>query len=243
MHAPSCSQCSAQTQGPFACLGPRLMARLMEVRVPHTYEPGQHLYLQGNPALAVYCLREGRVKLSQAMYGGGEHVIGTRGPGSILGYRAILTGKHYRVSAVPIERTVACAIPREAFMDLIREDHALTSALLVRLAGESIASEENMLARTVQRVRTRVARFLLQRLPADRAEERTAITLTLPLSREEIALLIDTTRETLSRTFHALSERGIIETDGHDIRILDRAALERLARFEPSERPERPSPR
>jgi len=207
----------------------------MEVRVPHAYEPGQHLYLQGNPALAVYCLRQGKVKLSKLMSGGSEHVIGMRGPGSLLGYRAVLTNRDYRVSAVPIERTIACAIPREAFLDLVHEDHALTSALLIRLAGESIASEERMLARTIQRARTRIARFLLERVPADSVGTRQPVVIPLRMRREELALLIDTTRETLSRTLHALTERGILETHGRDLRIIDMPALVRLSRLEPSE--------
>jgi CRP/FNR family transcriptional regulator, polysaccharide utilization system transcription regulator len=231
---PQCEQCSSQAGGAFASLDARHRPRLLAARVPHAYQPGQHLYFQGNPALAVYCIHQGLVKLSRLVPGGDEHVIGTRSAGDVIGYRAVLTGRHYHVSAEPLENTLACAIPREAFLELLRENPEVAYALLVRLSRDSLATEKQILTRALERVRTRLARFLLQGIPAASAGARGSPVITLQLSREEIAHLIDTTPATLSRTLHALAERGVLEPDRHQIRVLDPAALERMARLDPS---------
>jgi CRP/FNR family transcriptional regulator len=205
----------------------------MAARVPHAYQPGQHLYFQGNPALAVYCIHQGLVKLSRLVPGGDEHVIGTRSAGDVIGYRAVLTGRHYHVSAEPLENTIACAIPRDAFLELLRENTEVAQALLVRLCRDSLATEKQILTRALERVRTRLARFLLQGTLA-RTGARGSGVVTLQLSREEIAHMIDTTPATLSRTLRTLVDRGVLELDRHEIRVLDVAALERMARLEPS---------
>jgi CRP-like cAMP-binding protein len=126
------------------------------------------------------------VKLARMTPGGEEHVVGTRGPGDVLGYRAVLTGKRYRLSAEPLERTIACAIPREPFLELLRDHPELQFALLIRLSRDSLRAEEHLLTR-------------------------------------------------------ALAERGVLEPDRHEIRVIDLPALKRLARLEPSSDTRSPS--
>lgn len=224
-----CNRCSAPARGLFSSLRPQQVARLISVRVAHTYEPGQQLCFQGNPALAVYCIQQGRFKLSRLDRGGEEHVIGTRGAGDLIGHRAVLTAATYRSTAESLSRSIACAIPRETFLELLRDSPELTFALTVRLASDSLATEDLLLARSLDLVRTRFARFLSQ-LPARPGEGRVPVIVPLPFKREEIARLIDTTPATLSRTLHALTQRGVLEPRGRDIRVLDVAALERIAR-------------
>jgi CRP/FNR family transcriptional regulator len=228
-----CDKCSAQNGGLFSSLGMKHMTRLVNSRVPHAYQPGQHLYFQGNPALAVYCIHQGKIKLTRLVSGGDEHVMGTRGAGDVIGYRAVLAGRHYRVSAEPLEPTIACAIPRETFLELLGDNAEFTFALLVRVCSDTLRAEEQIMTRALERVRTRLARFLLQGVPAAQRGSREIAVVSLQLSREEIAQLIDTTPETLSRTLHALAERGVLAPDRHLIRVLDLPALERIARLEP----------
>ena len=226
----ACDKCSAPARGLFFSLRPQQVARLTAARVAHTYEPGQQLCFQGNPALAVYCVQQGRFKLSRLDRGGEEHVIGTRGAGDFIGHRAVLTAAPYRSTAQALGRSIACAIPRETFLELLRDSPELALALAVRMAGDSLASEELLMARSLERVRTRFARFLLAQLSARPREAGGPVIVPLSFKREEIARLIDTTPATLSRTLHVLTERGVLEPRGREIRVLDLAALERIAR-------------
>lgn len=230
MSGPLCDKCSIQAGGVFRCLGARHMALLIGERTAHQYEAGERIYFEGNPALAVYCIQRGKVKLSRLLPGGDEHVIGLRGAGDLIGYRCLLTSRTYCVTAEAYEPTVACAIPREVFRELLRDSNELAHALLLRLAMDSVASEDLLMSRALELVRTRLARFLVSRIPPGSREAARDIVIPLGLRREEIAHLIDTTPATLSRTLQALTRKGVIEPRRADIRVLNVAALERIAR-------------
>ena len=133
--------------GVFRCLSARHLTLLIGECTAHQYQTGERLYFEGNAALAVYCIQRGKVKLSRMLPGGDEHVIGLRGAGDLIGYRCLLTSKTYCVTAETDEETVACAIPREVFLELLRDSNELAHALLMRLAADSAASEELLMSR------------------------------------------------------------------------------------------------
>ncbi len=85
------------------------------------------------------------------------------------------------------------------------------------------------MARALELVRQRAARYLARALPADVERSSRPLRLRLPIRRGEMAHLIGTTPETLSRTLHALAAQGILEVHRREIRVLDLEALRRLA--------------
>jgi CRP/FNR family transcriptional regulator len=196
---------------------------------PHAYQRGQTIFHEGTPALAVHCIRSGTVKLSRRVGGGDEVVVGVLAPGELIGFRAVLADLAYGITAETLEPAVVCTIPRELFMGLVRESADLAIHLLKQLAREVRFTEEQLVERTRQSVSKRTAR-LLARLkqgsaPGFRASPRLGIT----MSREQMALFIGTTPETLSRTLHAFAGRGIVELDRKSIRVRDVAALLKMA--------------
>ena len=79
-------------------------------------------------------------------------------------------------------------------------------------------------------MRTRLARFLVSRIPPGSRGAARDVVVPLALRREEMAHLIDTTPATLSRTLQSFARKGVIEPRRADIRVIDVAALERIAR-------------
>ncbi len=234
MAAMSCDRCAARARGVFCALSARPLGRLMAAHVPHRYAPGQQLCFQGNAAFAVFCIQEGRVKLSRLAPDGEEHVISVRNPGEIVGHRAVLLDGFYRASAVSIEPSTVCAIPRAAFMDLLRENSDFANAVLMQMARASLDTEDRLMARAMERVQTRLARFLLEHLPEPARAAQEPLVIRLELKRQEVARLVDTTPATLSHTLHVLAQRGVIAPRGREIRVLDRTSLERIARLRPA---------
>ncbi len=227
---PPCASCTARTCGLFGCLTSRQLARLEEGKTSHAYNSGQPVYYEGNAALAVYCILEGRIKLWRTTQNGDEFVLGTRSSGELMGYRAVLCGSDYAVTAEPLERSVVCAIPREAFVCLVRESPALALGLLSLLAVQSLTREDQLVARNLDPVRRRTARYLLELAPPGAEPSPSPLRLQVPLKRGEMAHLIGTTPETLSRTLHVFAARGIVELERHEIRVLDMERLQRIAR-------------
>jgi CRP/FNR family transcriptional regulator, polysaccharide utilization system transcription regulator len=230
---PRCSSCPARASSPLACLTQESLERLDAMRTEHVYEPRQPIYYEGTPALVVYCVRAGRVKLLQPGSDGDLHVIGIRGPGAFLGIRAAVVGKCHTSTAEPIVRTTACAFPMESLAAVVRRDAEFAYGLLHHIAVLSTSVEKQLVDRSLARVRQRVAAFLARCLPGRPGEPADPLALDGSLSRlprEELAQLIGTSPETLSRTLHALAEQGILELRPHEIVVLDAPRLRRIAR-------------
>jgi CRP-like cAMP-binding protein len=173
-------------------------------------------------------VEEGLVKVWRMGHAGYQHVLGLRGPGDILGYRAVISGGPYAVTAEPLERTLAATIPREVFVGLVIDNPRLAVRLLEVMAQRTLETEDRLLARVLDRVIQRTARVLLA-LGREHGAPAPGHTPPLPRKREDLARLIGTTPETLSRTLHSLEARGILDLSNRGIRVRDMDSLRRLA--------------
>lgn len=229
----------------LSCLSPRQDAALARERLARRYGPGQVLIHQDTPALAVLSVHSGRVKLTRCASNGHEVVVGLRGPGELLGVREVLSIVPYQISAVTLDPSILCTVPREAFLSVVRDCPELAMRLLRQLAGDYLLAEEQLVARAELSVVARTARLLLA-LGVRRDDSPGASAAHhVSMSREEMALLVGTTRETLSRVLHQLDEDGAVELENRMIRIVDQSALERRCGLLPAHRaadPESPGP-
>lgn len=225
-----CSKCPSAKGSAFACLKAAQLTRLSKAAVPHAYQRGQGIFYEGNPALAVFCVRSGLVKLTRQFNHGSAAVVGARTNGDLFGYRAVLAELPYGISAETIEPSVVCTIPREAFLAVIEESHELATHLLKRLAREFRFAEEQLVERNGETVTKRTAHFLVRLAEVAATGTRVGGNATIPTRREDLAQLLGTTPETLSRTLHNLARRGLVRVDRKDIRVLDIAALQQLGR-------------
>ncbi len=224
-----CDKCPVAGASAFACLSTPQCARLSRVAVPHAYERGQVIFYEGNPSLAVYCIRSGMVKTMRHHNHGSVTVTGVWTAGDLLGYGAVISDHPYAASAEVVEPSDVCTIPRDDFLALIEESHDLASHLLRRLALESQMSEERLVERGGEPVMRRTARFLVQVAEDSELSARGGRRALVPTRREDLAELLGTTPETLSRTLHEIAKRGLIELDRKEIHVLDKIRLKRLA--------------
>lgn len=223
-----CGKCPIVARSAFACLTPEQQDRLEKTAVPHAYSRGDTVFFEGNPALAVYCIRSGEVKLTRHTHHDGE-VVAVQSTGDLMGYRAVLGGLPYCISATILKPSVVCTIARGDFLSLIEESHALACHLLERMAGEFRAAEALLVERNGERVAKRTAR-LLGRLSAGAAAGSSAgQPIPIPVRRVDLAHLLGTTPETLSRTLHGFAKRGLISLSRTQISVRDSARLARLA--------------
>jgi CRP/FNR family transcriptional regulator len=200
----------------------------MRERTAHEYAAGDTIFYEGNTALAVYCVGDGKIKLWRLGPHGDPHVLGIRGAGALLGFSAVLTGGLHTVTAEALTRSRVCMIPRAGFVEVVRDDAAFAFAVLTQLAAATNETEDRLMAVSVEHVRQRTARYLLGLLPAT-SDNSGPIELRELLPRHEIALLIGTTPETLSRALRALERRGILGRDRDRIIVRDLEALRRVA--------------
>jgi len=211
----------------FRCLSEAQLTRLRSAQVWHTYAPGRPICYEGTPALAVFHIRDGMAKLWRAGHAGDEHTVGWLRPGEVIGLRAAILGGPYSTTAEPMTCVTAGTIPRDAFVDLVRDNPQFALCVLEQLARRTIEVEEWIMSRVLDSVIKRTARMLLLH-DGPGNPEHTHDGPTLPRKREDLARLIGTSPETLCRTLRILHERSVIELRNHDIHVKDWEALRRL---------------
>ncbi len=222
-----CDRCPAKQI--FSCLSAGQDAALGRERLARHFEAGQVVIHHDTPALAVLSIHSGQVRLTRSAGRGRESVVGLRGPGELLGVREVLSVLPYQVSVQTVEPSVLCAVPRDAFLDAVRDCPELAMRLLGQLSRDYLLAEGQLVARAHLSVRARTARLLLVLAEGGRGRARGGAAPEVAMAREEMALLVGTTRETLSRSLGQLAGRGAVAVRNGKIRILDSSLLEGLA--------------
>ena len=224
--AGNCPDCGCFKGLALSCLPRTLAPRLIQDRITREFGGGEAVFYEGTPALALYSVRSGEATLSRQGRRS-EAVVGVRGPGELLGMRAVLSGLPYAVTARTLVPSVLCVTPARTFFDLVNESPAFAAALLRGLAMEYRLTEEQLVARSQEAVGARTARLLIAAArrgsPAPMSDPSA-----IRMGRTEMAMLVGTTRETLSRTLHDFARKGILNVSRKGIRIRDPRALRRL---------------
>lgn len=211
-----CLLCGKAGPSPFCCLGPEHIARHEAAGRIQTYRRGQVIFHAGNVPLVLYGISAGTVKVSATTTGGTTLILRIVGAGDILGYRPLLAGERYAVTAEAIATTRVATIPRDEIFGALRRSPDTALWFLAKLARELRTSEEQMVACMHLPVRRRVARLLLTllgRMPAREPQARGGVqgsVVDLAISRTELAQMIGIAPETLSRTLRALADEGVI---------------------------------
>jgi CRP/FNR family transcriptional regulator len=205
---------------------------LLTARTIVQYPAGQVIFSQGQPPLAIYCLASGAVKIYKASETGGLIIIRVLSPGDLIGYRAVLANEPYAATAEAIKPTTACVIPRESFVEILRTSPGLCERFLAKLARELRISEEQLLTVANEPVRRRLARLLLLMLKAGGAPVRANSPIPTAYRRNEMAQMIGTTPETLSRALRLMAGQGLIRVTRTEIRVTDPKRLAAVGRSE-----------
>lgn len=180
-----------------------------------TVEPGTPLFRAGMPVHSLYAIRQGMVKTVRVTADGDEAVLDIHTPGEVLGLEGFGTGTH-TCDTIALSRVVCCELPLPMLNEQSVRVRQLSAALL-RLLSRAATPRIN-LARGP--ARQRVTAFLLdlaQRLSQRGLDNHR---FSLGLSRNELASLLDTRIETISRLIQRLHRERAIHVEGTVVTLL-----------------------
>ncbi len=189
---------------------------------------GQRILLEGNPARGVYFLLQGKVKLFKTDVRGQEVIIRFAKPGDIVGLSVNTERPENEVSASAMEDTMLCHVNHDAFVELLNSDAKLAFELLRFYRAELHKTEMRSLKLATMTVQEKVADALVTIYEAYGAEGKQR-TLCLELSRQDIGNLAGTTKEQVSKVLTDLKNKGMIDTNGKQIDLINLSALMQLA--------------
>jgi len=195
-----------------------------------SFRKGQVIFGEGAHPLGLYCVNNGKIKLSHRGEDGKEQIVRLSKEGDVLGYRALLTNERYNATAVALDDTEICFIPRDTFFNILKNNPDLSFEIIKMLSTELRKAEDRITDLAQKPVRERMAEGLLF-LKETYGFEADGSTINIVLSREDIANLVGTATETAIRLLSEFKNDKIVEFIGKKIRILDYERLVRTARI------------
>jgi CRP/FNR family cyclic AMP-dependent transcriptional regulator len=224
----SCITCPHREERLFCDLSPEGVKHLASITSPATYPKGAMLFVEGQQSRGVFVLCTGRVKLSTSSADGKTLILRVAEAGDVLGLAGTLSGKSYELTAEVLEPAQTNFIDRTSFLDFlrVRGEAALRVAQLLSETYHAAIAEMRTIGLS-HSAGEKLARFLLD-WAADKPEQKGEIRSKLTLTHEEIAQMVGTSRETVTRLFADFKKRKLIEVKGSTLIIRDRSGLERV---------------
>lgn len=201
------------------------LEELARICLDQKYEKGQSLFSEGGSAKGFYLIVSGKIKIYKLSLEGKEQILHIFGGGEICGEVPVFAGGSYPASADAIEASRVLFFPRMALVELIRSEPAIALNMLAILSQRLRRFTHLIEDLSLKEVPGRLAAYLIYL--AERSAS--AQTLELDITKAQLASLLGTIPETLSRILAKLAQQEIISVEGRIIRVLDRKALESLA--------------
>lgn len=224
----NCSACKARFNSIFKELTGDALNELEALKSCKQYHKGEVIFSEGSFPRGLFCVQSGKIKLSQTGTDGKEQIVHLAHDGDIMGYRAILGEDTYSCSALALEDSKVCFIPKSNFNDLLENNSKLTLQVVHLLSDELKEAERKITITAQQPVKNRLAQALLS-LKKNYGLDTENNTINVRIKREELANLAGTTRETATRLLYDLQEQKAIELVGKKIKILNETLLMNIA--------------
>lgn len=194
-----------------------------------TYKKNEQVYAEGTTPHYLYCLVTGKVKIYKEGVGGRTQIVRVIKPVEYFGYRAAFAGEDYVTSASAFEPSVMVKIPIAFITQQIRINARLGWFFIEQLSRDLGKADERTVNLTQKHIRGRLAEALLV-LKHNYGVEEDGSTLSIYLSREDLANLSNMTTSNAIRTLSNFATDKIIAIDGRKIKIIDEQRLERISK-------------
>ena len=195
------------------------------------YQRGEVIFHQDDPADRMHIIAEGSVRISVTSEDGREKDLALLLRGECFGEMALLDGSNRSATATAIELSQTFVLFRQDFMDFLQE-HPQVVAETTSLLTRRLRSVNQMLGDMVfLDVPTRLAKQLLDLAETHASDAGQQPHIEIPIGQEDLARLVGSSRETISRALNSYRRLGILSTSHRRITITDLRALERMASF------------
>jgi len=224
----NCLICKLRQSGFFCDLPRPSLEALEKIKYASAFPQGAVLFVEGQAPRGIYLICSGRVKLSTTSRDGKTLILRIAESGEVLGLHATVSGKPYELTAETLQPCQLDFIRREDFLKFL-QNHADACLNAAQHLSKNCQDAYEMIRSLglSHSVSEKLARLLLEwSTDGDTTPE--GIRIKVALTHEEIAQLIGTSRETVTRVLGEFREKKVAQLRGSTLVIQDKAALERL---------------
>ncbi|APC50179.1 Crp/Fnr family transcriptional regulator [Virgibacillus halodenitrificans] len=191
------------------------------------YRSGTHIFMQGDPLTNVYFIHKGLVKIYKTDIHGKEQIVNMLQPGDMFPHQGFFRQDDYPAHAEVTEDAVLIYIPIHSFENFLIT-HPEICIKLFRVLGDKIVDLQNRLQEKILHNTYEQIILLLLRLAKNHGREvsDTHTVIDTQFTNREMANMIGSSRETVSRTLTQLKKKDFIQTDKTGLLQINTEALE-----------------
>jgi len=226
----SCITCRFRADRIFCNLPATALQNFENIKYATAYPQGAVLFVEGQMPRGIFVLCRGSVKLSINSPNGRTMIVKLAEPGEVLGLSASISGKPYEVTAETIDPCQVNFVKRDDFLRFLKDDVEACFKVAEQLSEKyHNACEEVRSLGLSHSAAEKLAKLLLEWTTKNGESAKAEPRLRLRLTHEEIAQMIGTSRETVTRLFADMKKHQIVQAKGSTLVIRNAAALREIA--------------
>ena len=194
------------------------------------YKKNDIIYKEGDLPTNLLCLVSGKVKIYKDGVGGRPQIMRVLGETEYFAYRAYMAGEPFITAAAAFEPCVVLKVPLGIMVKIIQENARLAWFFIQKLAHDLGQSDERTVNLTQKHIRGRLAESLIF-LKDSYGLEEDGSTLSIYMSREDLANLSNMTTSNAIRTLSAFASEKLVAIDGRKIKFMNLKELEKISRI------------
>ena len=213
----------------FSELTDQQLADVAAIVRDRSYQPGQFVFIEGEPGEALFILKQGLIKLTKRTEDGREHILHFVNPGEVFAEVVLFDEKgRYPATAEVQQDTVVGVIRNSDMTALISSNSEIAVSLLAFMARRLRQAQDRSMNLALNDVRRRLVFILLDLASEHGTLTDQGIVLNLALTHQELANMVGTSRESANRIINDLKKSGALETNRQQIIILDKQTLRNM---------------
>ena len=224
-----CIECKLRERSIFCNLPSRVVQAIEGIKYTTSYPQGAVLFVEGQVPRGAFIICRGRVKLYISSSDGNTLILRVAESGDVLGLSAAVSGETYALTAETLDPSQVTFLRRDDLSRLMHEHPEVALRIAQHLAERySDTCHEMRSLMLTHSAAGKLATLILEWI-ARNANARQPVSLKITLTHEEIAQIIGTSRETVTRVFAEFRKKQWINTRGSTLVVRNKAALESLA--------------
>lgn len=217
-----CEECDHRGEGFFCNLQTSNLKVIESLKITNAYPKGTTLYMEGQPSNGVYILCQGKVKLSTSSKDGKVIILHIAEPGEVLGLSASVSRSSHIATAEVLEPCQVNFVRNEDFLEFLKANTEACFSALKQLSSDYNTAYLQICSLGLSNsVADKLATLFLGWCKAA-SDDGGSVRLKMSYTHEEIAEMIGTSRETVTRLLKVFREKDLISFEGSDLIIHDK---------------------
>jgi CRP/FNR family cyclic AMP-dependent transcriptional regulator len=192
---------------------------IADIMIERTFQRGSLLFMEGEFGEAVHFVMEGKVKIYKTSEDGREHILYIAVPGDIFAEVILFNEVNYPATAEVLEQARIAVIRNEDLEQVLKDHPPMAVAIIKVLNKRLMDAQQQVKSLALHNTHGRTAQMLIKLAMEHGSKTENGMELDLVISRQELANMVGTTRETVTRVLMAFKKYQLIEIDRNTIRI------------------------